>query len=229
MNNSINILLAEDDTNLGLLLKEYLTIKGYQTFLYINGESALNAFKRNFYHICLLDVMMPKKDGFTLAKEIKLISPNIPIIFLTAKNLKNDIIQGFKLGADDYITKPFSMEELLFRIEAVLRRTNFSNEDGNNFILNIGSYRFDPSKQTLTYGKEEAKLTTKENDLLRLLVNNSNKILERQEAIKVIWDDEDIFHTRSMDVYITKLRKLLKNDPNVSIINVHGIGFKLVM
>ncbi len=223
------ILLAEDDTNLGLLLKEYLIIKGYSTDLYINGEIAFMAFKRNFYHLCLLDVMMPKKDGFTLARDIKMISPGTPIIFLTAKNLKEDIIDGFKLGADDYITKPFSMEELLFRIEAVLRRTYPNINAENSFVFKIGSYLFDPSQQILTFGNEEIKLTTKENDILRLLVANPNKTIDRQETIRAVWEDEDFLHTRSMDVYIAKLRKLLKKDPKVNIINVHGIGFKLVI
>lgn len=223
------ILLAEDDTNLGLLLKEYLIIKGYHTDLYTNGENAYMAFKRNFFHLCLLDVMMPKKDGFTLANDIKMISPGTPIIFLTAKNLKEDIIEGFKLGADDYITKPFSMEELLFRIEAVLRRTYPNINEESNFAFKIGSYLFDPSKQILIYDKEEIKLTTKENDILRLLVANPNKTIDRQDTIRAVWEDEDFLHGRSMDVYITKLRKLLSKDPKVNIINVHGVGFKLVM
>ncbi|MBP7506821.1 MAG: response regulator transcription factor [Prolixibacteraceae bacterium] len=222
------ILLAEDDTNLGLLLKEYLIIKGYHTDLYINGEIAYMAFKRNFFHLCLLDVMMPKKDGFTLANNIKMISPDTPIIFLTAKNLKEDIIEGFKLGADDYITKPFSMEELLFRIEAVLRRSYPNINEENSFVFNIGSYLFNPAKQILTFGTEEIKLTTKENDILRLLVANPNKTIDRQEIIRVVWEDEDYIHTRSMDVYIAKLRKILSKDPKVNIINVHGVGFKIV-
>jgi len=229
MEAKVKILLAEDDENLGLLLKEYLIAKGYDTDLYPDGEMAYHGFMRNHYNVCLLDVMMPKKDGFTLAKDIRLINADIPIVFLTAKNMKEDVLEGFKIGADDYMTKPFSMEELIFRIEAILRRVSTENQPSDQSIFNIGIYSFDARKQILSHEDEEVKLTTKESDLLRLLVSNANKILERNYALKAIWIDDNYFNARSMDVYITKLRKHLKDDPSVEIINVHGKGYKLIM
>ena len=229
MEAKVKILLAEDDENLGLLLKEYLIAKGYDTDLYPDGETAYHGFMRNHYNVCLFDVMMPKKDGFTLAKDIRLINADIPIVFLTAKNMKEDVLEGFKIGADDYMTKPFSMEELIFRIEAILRRVSTENQPSDQSIFNIGIYSFDARKQILSHEDEEVKLTTKESDLLRLLVSNANKILERNYALKAIWIDDNYFNARSMDVYITKLRKHLKDDPSVEIINVHGKGYKLIM
>ncbi len=229
MDAKIKILLAEDDENLGLLLKEYLIAKGYDTDLYPDGETAYHGFMRNHYHLCLLDVMMPKKDGFALAKDIRMVNADIPIIFLTAKNLKEDIIEGFKLGADDYLTKPFSMEELIFRIEAILRRVTGDVQTNEQNIFKIGKYNFDVRKQILSHDNVEVKLTTKESELLRLLVSNANKVLERNYALKAIWIDDNYFNARSMDVYITKLRKHLKDDPNVEIINVHGKGYKLIV
>lgn len=229
MNTKVKILLAEDDQNLGLLLKEYLIAKGYETDLFPDGETAYHGFMRNQYNLCLLDVMMPKKDGFSLAKDIRLINNDIPIIFLTAKNLKEDVIEGFKIGADDYMTKPFSMEELIFRIEAILRRISNENQANDQSVFQIGEYNFDSRKQLLIHGDEEVKLTTKESDLLRLLATNTNKVLERNYALKAIWIDDNYFNARSMDVYITKLRKHLKNDPTVEIINVHGKGYKLIV
>lgn len=221
------ILLAEDDENLGSLLKEYLEIKGYKTGLYINGNKAYKGFIQEHYDLCLLDVMMPEKDGFTLAKEIRQINSDIPIIFLTAKTLKQDVLEGFSIGADDYITKPFSMEELLFRIEAILRRTH-SGSGNQQDVFKVGRYDFDAQKQTLTIDKQAQKLTTKEAELLKLLCNNKNKVLERNFALRTIWFDDNYFNARSMDVYITKLRKYLKQDPAVEIINVHGKGFKII-
>jgi DNA-binding response OmpR family regulator len=229
MDAKIKILLAEDDENLGLLLKEYLIAKGYDTDLYPDGETAYHGFMRNHYHLCLLDIMMPKKDGFALAKDIRLVNADIPIIFLTAKNLKEDVIEGFKIGADDYLTKPFSMEELIFRIEAILRRITGDVQTNEQNIFKIGKYNFDVRKQILSHDNVEVKLTTKESELLRLLVSNANKVLERNYALKAIWIDDNYFNARSMDVYITKLRKHLKDDPNVEIINVHGKGYKLIM
>jgi two-component system OmpR family response regulator len=172
--------------------------------------------------------MMPVKDGFTLAKEIRLINSDIPIIFLTAKSMKDDVLKGFSLGADDYITKPFSMEELLFRIEAILRRTIPGVSDQHPDQYNIGDYLFDSQKQQLIKGKEIQKLTTKESELLKLLCNNKNKVLERNFALRTIWIDDNYFNARSMDVYITKLRKYLKDDPSIQIINIHGKGYKLI-
>jgi two-component system OmpR family response regulator len=229
MEAKIKILLAEDDENLGLLLKEYLIAKGYETDRYPDGETAYHGFMRNHYNICLLDVMMPKKDGFTLAKDIRMVNADIPVIFLTAKNLKEDVLEGFKIGADDYMTKPFSMEELIFRIEAILRRVSSDQQPNEQNNYKIGIYSFDVLKQILSHDEEEVKLTTKESELLRLLVSNANKVLERNYALKAIWIDDNYFNARSMDVYITKLRKHLKDDLTVEIINVHGKGYKLIM
>ncbi|MFA9389145.1 MAG: response regulator transcription factor [Prolixibacteraceae bacterium] len=229
MDTKIKILLAEDDENLGLLLKEYLIAKGYETDLYPDGEMAYHGFMRNHYHLCLLDVMMPKKDGFSLAKDIRMVNAEIPVIFLTAKNLKEDVIAGFKLGADDYMTKPFSMEELIFRIEAILRRVSSDLQSTDQSVFQIGTFNFDSRKQILTHDEVEVKLTTKESELLRLLATNANKVLERNYALKAIWVDDNYFNARSMDVYITKLRKHLKDDEAVEIINVHGKGYKLIV
>ena len=229
MEQKVKLMLAEDDENLGLLLKEYLVAKGFDAVLYPDGESAFKGFTREHFDICILDIMMPKKDGFTLAREIRMINADIPVIFLTAKNLKDDVIEGFKLGADDYITKPFSMEELIFRIEAILRRTVPESQNTGQHIYKLGRFTFDARKQTLSSDEEVVKLTTKESDLLKLLCQNTNKVLERNFALKSIWIDDNYFNARSMDVYITKLRKHLKDEPGVEIINVHGKGYKLIM
>src|SRR5665647_480988 len=229
MEQKTKLLLAEDDENLGLLLKEYLVAKGYDATLYPDGEAAYKGFMREHYDICILDIMMPKKDGFTLARDIRIVNMDIPIIFLTAKNMKEDVLEGFKIGADDYITKPFSMEELIFRIEAIMRRVSQDANSHEDAIYTLGIFTFDSRKQILTGGEEEVKLTTKEAELLRLLCNNANKVLERNFALKTIWIDDNYFNARSMDVYITKLRKHLKDDPKVEIINVHGKGYKLIM
>lgn len=229
MEQKTKLLLAEDDENLGLLLREYLIAKGYDANLFPDGEAAYKGFVKEHYDICILDIMMPKKDGFTLAKDIRIINTDIPIIFLTAKNLKEDVLEGFKLGADDYITKPFSMEELILRIEAILRRTSQESQSTSQQVFTLGRYTFDTRKQTLSQGEETVKLTTKEADLLKLLCQNANKILERNYALKSIWIDDNYFNARSMDVYITKLRKHLKDEPTVEIINVHGKGYKLII
>lgn len=229
INNKIRILLAEDDENLGVLLKEYLQAKSYETDLMPDGEKAFKSFQKNFYDLCILDVMMPIKDGFAVAKEIRAINKEIPIIFLTAKSIKDDILQGFRLGADDYITKPFSMEELLFRIEAILRRTKADSKLSAQNIYTLGKYVFDFQKQTLTSADDTHKLTTKESELLKLLCDNMNEVLDRNYALKAIWTDDSYFNARSMDVYITKLRKYLKDEPSIEIINVHGKGFKLIV
>lgn len=223
-----HILLAEDDDNLGLLLQEYLNAKGYKTDLFTNGESALKAFKNSSYDLCLLDVMMPMMDGFTLAKEIRIIDEKTPIVFLTAKSLKNDVVEGFKIGADDYITKPFSMEELLFRVEAILRRTKgLIIQEKTSF--NIGEYIFNADTQELVHKDEIIKLTTKETELLLLLCQNTNQVLDRNYALKKIWLDESYYNARSMDVYITRLRKHLSKDLRIEIMNVHSKGFKLIV
>lgn len=221
------ILLCEDDENLGMLLSEYLQVKGYAVKLLPDGEAGYQAFTSDTYDLCLLDVMMPKKDGFTLAQEIRKLNNSVPIIFLTAKTLKEDVLAGFHIGADDYITKPFSMEELLLRIEVILRRiSNRRNAIGNEY--KIGRYTFHVQKQTLNDGEKSTRLTTKETELLTLLAQNANNILEREYALKSIWVEDNYFNARSMDVYITKLRKLLKDDPDVGIINIHGKGYKLI-
>lgn len=228
MEEQMRILLCEDDENLGTLLREYLQAKGFDTELCQDGELGFRAFMKNKYDICVLDVMMPKKDGFTLAREIRQLNAEIPIIFLTAKTLKGDILNGFKIGADDYITKPFSMEELVFRIEAILRRVN-EKKNNEATTYQIGSFVFDTQKQTLTRGEDVTKLTTKECDLLKLLCEHANEILQRDFALKTIWVDDNYFNARSMDVYITKLRKHLRPDSNVEIINIHGKGYKLII
>jgi two-component system OmpR family response regulator len=223
------ILLAEDDNNLGLLLRNYLIAKKYDATLCINGKEALESFQKNEYNICIIDIMMPEMDGLTLAREIRKISLNIPVIFLTAKNQKEDIIEGFITGADDYITKPFSMEELLYRIEAILRRVTEPVVHKKEELYSIGEYSFDTLKQLLSFRDQTIKLTTKESELLELLCRHKNEILERNYALKAIWIDDNYFNARSMDVYITKLRKYLKKDPGVKILNVHGKGYKLLI
>lgn len=222
------ILLAEDDENLGMLLKEYLQVKGYEIDLFSNGEKAFVGFQKAKYDICILDVMMPVKDGITLAKEIRMLSSTVPILFLTAKSVKEDILEGFAAGADDYMTKPFSIEELLFRVEAILRRTRGEHASQNQDVFQIGIYTFNSTKQTLTKDGIEQKLTAKESELLRQLCINRNAVLDRNFALKTIWNDDTYFNARSMDVYITKLRKFLKEDPSIQIINVRGKGFKLI-
>src|SRR6056297_3607569 len=222
------VLLAEDDENLGSLLQEYLQAKDYETDWVVNGEKAFRYFEQYHYDLCIFDVMMPVKDGFSLAADVRLVNDSIPIIFLTAKSMKDDILEGFTLGADDYITKPFSMEELLFRIEAILRRTQ-GEKGQEKEVYEIGKFTFDLKKQHLSLGDKKHKLTTKESELLKLLCNNMNQVLERNFALKAIWIDDNYFNARSMDVYITKLRKYLKGDPKVQIINVHGKGYKLVV
>ncbi|MBQ0046496.1 MAG: response regulator transcription factor [Prevotellaceae bacterium] len=224
----VNILLCEDDESLGMLLREYLEAKGYNTTLAQDGEEGYRTFVQHTFDLCILDVMMPKMDGFTLAGKIREISPDMPFMFLTAKNLKDDVREGFELGADDYITKPFSMEEVVFRIEAILRRVK-GKKSKDTTIRQIGKFIFDTQKQVLTLDGEQVKLTTKEAELLTLLSNRENELLQRDYALKTIWIDDNYFNARSMDVYITKLRKHLKQDPAVEILNIHGKGYKLVI
>ena len=224
----IKILLAEDDSNLGNLLQNYLSAKNYETRLFVNGRLALEAFANESFDLCILDIMMPEMDGLSLAKEIRQSFEGIPIIFLTAKNQKENVIEGFKTGADDYVTKPFSMEELLYRIEAILRRTTNSFANRNSEQYNIGSYTFDPLHQLLIHNKETIKLTTKESELLELLYQQGNDMLERNFALRTIWIDDNYFNARSMDVYISRLRKYLSKDPDIKIINIHGKGYKLI-
>lgn len=227
MEERLKILLCEDDENLGMLLREFLAAKGFSADLCSDGEKGYKAFLKGKYDLCVLDVMMPKKDGFTLASEIRNVNSEVPIIFLTAKTLKEDVLEGFQIGADDYITKPFSMEELVSRISAILRRVKGKKEKEVT-MYQIGKFTFDTQKQTLTIGDVTKKLTTKESELLSLLCHHMNEILERNYALKHIWIDDNYFNARSMDVYITKLRKLLKDDPQIEIINIHGKGYKLI-
>jgi len=227
MEEKLNILLCEDDENLGMLLREYLQAKGYNAELCPDGEAGYKAFIKGKYDICVFDVMMPKKDGFTLAKEVRAVNAEVPIMFLTAKNLKDDVFEGFKIGADDYITKPFSMEELTLRMEAILRRIR-GKKSREVTVYEIGKFNFDSKKQILSIGDKSTKLTTKESELLALLCAHQNEILQRDFALKSIWIDDNYFNARSMDVYITKLRKHLKDDPSVEIINIHGKGYKLI-
>lgn len=227
MEEKLNILLCEDDENLGMLLREYLQAKGFNAELCPDGEVGYETFISGKFDICVFDVMMPKKDGLTLAQDVREVNAEVPIVFLTAKNLKEDILEGFKVGADDYITKPFSMEELTFRLEAILRRVK-GKKTHEVQVYNIGKYSFDTKKQLLTIGDESTKLTTKESELLALLCSHKNDILQRDYALKAIWVDDNYFNARSMDVYITKLRKHLRNEPTVEIINIHGKGYKLV-
>lgn len=227
MEENLKILLCEDDENLGMLLREYLQAKGYEAVLCPDGEAGYREFQKTKFDICVLDVMMPKKDGFTLAQEIRQINSEMPIIFLTAKTQKEDILEGFKLGADDYITKPFSMEELVMRVEAILRRVR-GKKSRECTVYHIGRFTFDTQKQLLTIGDKHTKLTTKENELLALLCAHANEILQRDFALKTIWIDDNYFNARSMDVYITKLRKHLKDDDQIEIINIHGKGYKLI-
>lgn len=224
----LKILIVEDDLNLGQVLLEYLEIKGLDATLCKDGEEGLETFNKSVFDICLLDIMMPKKDGFTLAREIRTKDKKIPIIFLTAKSMKEDAIEGLKIGADDYVTKPFSMEELLLRIQAVMRRIG-SNASTEITTFQVGKYIFDHRKQQLEEDGNIIKLTTKESGLLKLLVINKNKTLERNIALKKVWRDDTYFNSRSMDVYITKLRKLLKGDESIQIRSVHGEGFKLLL
>lgn len=230
MSDKTKILLAEDDANLGSLLKQYLDAKGFATTLAVNGKEAFDLFVKKPFDICILDVMMPVKDGFTTAKEIRAVNNQIPIVFLTARSQKEDTLEGFSVGADDYITKPFSMEELLVRIQAILRRVgNKSIAESQQTEFRIGNYSFNYPHQVLTIDGKDQKLTSKEADLLKLLCLNMNDVLDRSFALNAIWHNDSYFNSRSMDVYITKLRKYLKQDERLEIVNVHGKGFKLLV
>lgn len=225
----IKILLAEDDPNLGTILKAYLEAKGFPTTLCVNGQEAYDIYLKESFNFCILDVMMPVKDGFTVAREIRKVDKKIPILFLTAKTMQEDILEGLKIGADDYLTKPFSMEELLLRINAIYRRS-FPKEAGDSekTFFHIGKYSFDYARQILKIEDQEQKLTSKEAQLLKMLCDRANDVLDRSEALTKIWLDDNYFNARSMDVYIAKLRKYLRDDPTVELLNVHGKGFKLI-
>lgn len=228
MSTKKKILLVEDDTNLGNLLQDSLEIKGYEVVLKRNGEDAFNDFKVNKYDMCIFDVMMPKKDGFTLAKDVRRMNSQVPIIFLTAKALKEDTIEGLKLGADDYMTKPFSMEELALRMDNIFKRMP-KTEVSTQSKFKIGQFDFDNTMRVLKIGDKETKLTTKESELLKMLAIYIDRVLEREVALNAVWGTDSYFAGRSMDVYIAKLRKYLKDDPAVEILNIHGTGFKMIV
>ena len=228
MEKRTSILLAEDDVNLGHLLQTFLKSKGFDVTLAQNGKIAFDKFNSDTYQFCIFDVMMPEMDGFTLAKEIREIDRKVPILFLTAKSMKEDKLEGFSIGADDYLTKPFAMEELLARITAITRRTETTDSEVDQHYL-IGTIKYEPDIRLLHLKDEVKKLTTKENQLLKLLVKNKNEILDRQATLRAVWGDDNYFNGRSMDIYIAKLRKALKEDESIEIMNVHGKGFKLVV
>ncbi|MRG47787.1 response regulator [Chitinophaga sp. SYP-B3965] len=225
------ILLAEDDTNLGMVLKNYLELNDYEVELCRDGILALAAFRREKFDICLLDIMMPNMDGFKLAEEIRDVDPDIPLFFLSAKTMKEDIIQGYKLGADDYISKPFDSELLLLKIKAILKRNQeLNSKEEETFEFSIGSYAFNSRLRTLQKdGADSHTLSPKENELLHMLCEHKNDLLPREVALKKIWGSDTYFNGRSMDVYIAKLRKYLKEDTNIEIVNIHGNGFRLVV
>ena len=222
------ILIAEDDTNLGMVLSSYLTLKGFTTTLCEDGEVAYNEFLKGGYDLCLVDIMIPIRDGYSLVENIRKIDMEVPIFFMSARSMQEDILKGFSLNADDYITKPFSMEELLMRIKAVFRR--LSHEVGEEKqVFQIGEFLFDNNVQQLIFRDEVTKLTSKESALLYVLCEKMGKVINRTYILNRVWDENDYYNARSMDVYITKLRKFLKKDPNVNLLNVHGIGFKLAV
>ena len=224
------ILLVEDDPNFGTVLKEYLTINNYEVVLAKNGMEGFEKFKKSDFHLCILDVMMPYKDGFTLAQEIREKDKDVPIIFLTAKSLKEDVLKGYKVGADDYLNKPFDSEVLLLKIKAIIqRKTVESIADSKQFEFEIGSFKLNSKLRFLIQGETQIKLSPKENELLRLLALHINDLMPREIALTKIWRDDNYFTSRSMDVYIAKLRKYLKVDSSVEIINIHGEGFRLVV
>jgi DNA-binding response OmpR family regulator len=223
------VLLCEDDSNLGLVLKNYLELDEYDVTLERDGRLGLAAFQREKFDLCLLDVMMPHVDGFTLAEEIRDIDPDVPLFFLSAKTLKEDIIHGYKLGADDYITKPFDSEVLMLKIKAIIKRNEEDHKVTDNQEFDLGQYHFNPKLRELTHGESIQILSPKENELLKMLSEHKNDVLTREKALKKIWGSDTYFNGRSMDVYIAKLRKFLREDSQIEIVNIHGNGFRLVV
>jgi len=224
------ILLVEDDVNFGTVLRDYLQMNGYIVVLARNGLEGFEKFKKNEFDVCILDVMMPYKDGFTLAKEIRLKDKSIPVVFLTAKSMKDDVLKGYKIGADDYLTKPFDADILLKKLEVLIQRTQKSVQKSKpKSRIVIGDFIFNPRLRTLTYKKNTpTNLSPKENQLLLMLVETQNDLLSRNKALNEIWNDDNYFTSRSMDVYIAKLRKYLRDDASVEIANIHGEGFRLI-
>ena len=220
------ILLVEDDENLGFVVKDNLEVLGYKVDLAVDGQEGLNCFMNGQYHLCILDIMLPKKDGFELATTIRKANPKMPLVFLTARSMKEDKISGFQLGADDYITKPFSVEELELRVQALMKRVYEVEKEASD-VFNIGACTFDYNNMLLTCGDQQQRLTAKEGKLLRMLCMHKNEVLKREEALEAVWGENDYFAGRSMDVFISRLRKYLSGDPKVTIENVHGVGFRL--
>jgi len=230
MSEKINILYAEDEEALGMIVCDSLESRGFDVDFHINGKSALDAYYKGSYDILVLDIMMPKLDGFTLAREVRKTDKNVPIIFLTAKSLTSDVVEGFELGGNDYLKKPFSMEELIVRVKALLGRSAVTDEsEMKETHHEIGLYKFDTTSQMLAYNGDERQLTHRESELLRLLCENKNQVLDRKATLLDLWDDDNFFNARSMDVFITKLRKYLKEDPNVQIINIRTVGYKMII
>lgn len=219
------ILLVEDDPSLGFVIQDNLSLKGYEVILCKDGEEGERTFRHTHFHLCILDVMLPKKDGFALARSIRERNKEIPILFLSARSMMEDKLLGFQTGADDYITKPFSLEELFYRIEVFLRRSNLPVTDGA--VFKVGQFQFDPFSFTLRHNDLEKTLTQKEAEVLKLLYRNRDRVLKREEILTHVWGGDDYFMGRSMDVFISKLRKYLKHDPDIQIVNYHGVGFRL--
>jgi two-component system OmpR family response regulator len=222
------ILLVEDDPNFGAVLRDYLELHDFNVTLAKDGQQGLQAFRGSDPSLCILDVMMPHKDGFTLASEIREVDSDIPLIFLTAKSMKDDILKGYKVGADDYLTKPFDSEVLLYKIKAILNRNSTADNEDEQREFDLGKYTYDAEMRNLRYGEDQVRLSPKEGALLKLLLQNRNQLVSRSEALKKIWKDDNYFTGRSMDVYVAKLRKHLGKDQQVAIINVHSEGFRLV-
>lgn len=222
----VKILLAEDDVNLGFVVTDHLKSCGYSVTLCLDGQEAIQKFSEEHFHLCIFDVMMPRKDGFSLAKDIRSTNQEIPILFLTAKSQIEDKAEGFKMGGDDYLTKPFSIEELEFRVKALLKRVNINAEE-NERIVYFGNFTFDIENYSLEIQGQQSTLTKKEALILKMLVSNRNQVIPREVILNRIWGQDDYFVGRSLDVFITKLRKHLKSDASISIVNVHGVGFKL--
>ena len=229
-NNDKNILLVEDDVNFGTILNDFLKLHSYNVTLAKNGIEGLEKFKKNSFGLCILDVMLPFKDGFTLAKEIRDLNKDVPLFFLTAKTLKDDVLKGYKLGADDYLTKPFDSDILLLKIKSIFKRKKISSSDNNTkFLYEFADFKFNSKLRILKYNEDkDVKLSPKENELLKLLLNHLNDLMPRELALIKIWNDDNYFTSRSMDVYIAKIRKYLQKDDRLEIENIHGEGFRLI-
>jgi two-component system OmpR family response regulator len=223
----VRIFLVEDDLSFGSVLKSYLELNDYNVEWVDDGKYALEHFRKGIFDICILDIMLPHVDGYTIAGEIRKMNPSVPVVFLTAKKLKEDVLKGYGVGGDDYITKPFDTDILLVKIKAIISRRDLN--DSTRDLYEVGKFLFNSKLRTLTYGDKELKLSPKESQLLEMLANNQNALISREMALKKIWGSDDYFTARSMDVYVTKLRKYLSDDPNLVIKNIHGAGFQLII